>query len=58
MYEVNEKMDKKKKKYNLPPIIFGQQSAVQDDIYPTIDNDLAQDNLLNDITEADLQDLK
>ena len=27
------------------------------DIYPVIDNDLARDNIENDIPEADLQDL-
>ena len=27
------------------------------DVYPVIDNDLARDNLENDITAADLQDL-
>lgn len=27
------------------------------DVYPVIDNDLARDNLENDLTEADLQDL-
>lgn len=27
------------------------------DVYPVIDNDLARDNLENDIPEADLQDL-
>ncbi len=27
------------------------------DIYPVIDNDLARDNIENDITAADLQDL-
>lgn len=27
------------------------------DVYPAIDNDLARDNLENDITFADLQDL-
>lgn len=27
------------------------------DVYPAIDNDLARDNLENDLTEADLQDL-
>ncbi len=27
------------------------------DVYPEIDNDLARDNLQNDIPEADLQDL-
>lgn len=26
-------------------------------VYPTIDNDLARDNLENDLTAADLQDL-
>lgn len=26
-------------------------------VYPTIDTDLARDNLENDLTEADLQDL-
>ena len=27
------------------------------EIYPVVDNDLARDNLENDLTEADLQDL-
>jgi len=27
------------------------------EVYPTIDNDLARDNLENDLPEADLQDL-
>lgn len=48
------------------PIIAGTQSPAQrvyhtekpiSPQYPAIDNDLARDNLENDITSADLQDL-
>jgi len=34
-----------------------RQETVPEDIYPVIDNDLARDNLENDIPAADLQDL-
>ena len=30
---------------------------IPEDIYPVIDTDLARDNIENDYTEADLQDL-
>lgn len=33
------------------------ERPIPNDIYPAIDNDLARDNLENDITAADLQDL-
>lgn len=50
-------MDKKKKKYQFPPIIYGREAPVADSIYPVVDNDLARDNIENDLTSADLQDL-
>lgn len=31
---------------------------IQPGVYPVIDNDLARDNIENDITAADLEDLK
>ena len=34
-----------------------REKAVSD-IYPVIDNDLARDNIENDIPDADLQDLE
>lgn len=34
-----------------------QAEIIPEDIYPVIDNDLARDNLENDIPAADLQDL-
>lgn len=34
-----------------------REKPIPDDIYPVIDTDLGRDNLENDITEADLQDL-
>jgi hypothetical protein len=30
---------------------------IPEDIYPVIDNDLARDNIENDLSDADLQDL-
>ena len=35
---------------------FSQEKPVSD-VYPVIDNDLARDNVENDMTAADLQDL-
>ncbi|MBQ5321429.1 MAG: hypothetical protein J6K88_05190 [Oscillospiraceae bacterium] len=55
-----------KPKNDVPPVPelqgkekSGKTSAEKpiSDIYPAIDNDLARDNLENDITAADLQDL-
>lgn len=34
------------------------ERPVPADIYPVIDSDLARDNLENDLSSADLQDLK
>lgn len=34
-----------------------RERPVPEEIYPVIDNDLARDNLENDLTAADLQDL-
>ena len=42
------------KVYHTTP--FSQDKPVSD-VYPVIDNDLARDNVENDITAADLQDL-
>ena len=42
------------KVYHTKP--FSQEKPVSD-VYPVIDNDLARDNVENDITAADLQDL-
>lgn len=48
------------------PIIAGTEGAslkvfhekpIPEDVYPVIDNDLARDNVENDMTLADLQDL-
>ena len=44
-------MNKTKRKLN------DTDSPIHEDIYPVIDNDLARDNLENDLTEADKQDL-
>ena len=33
------------------------EKPVPSDIYPVIDNDLARDNLENDLSAADLQDM-
>lgn len=42
------------KVYHTTP--FSQEKPVSD-VYPVIDNDLARDNVENDMTAADLQDL-
>lgn len=54
-----------KKKAN--PIISGTEGAslkvfherpIPENVYPVLDTDLARDNVENDLTDADLQDLK
>ncbi|MDO5378324.1 MAG: hypothetical protein Q4G52_08320 [Clostridia bacterium] len=35
-----------------------RERPVPEDVYPVIDNDLARDNLENDLSSADLQDLR
>ncbi|MGN0478162.1 MAG: hypothetical protein ACI4GO_01890 [Hominenteromicrobium sp.] len=56
----------KRSKTPAHPIIAGTEPPAQkvwhperpiSDVYPAIDTDLARDNLENDITAADLQDL-
>ncbi|MGN0606497.1 MAG: hypothetical protein ACI4JM_08245 [Oscillospiraceae bacterium] len=42
------------KVYHVTP--FPKEKAISD-VYPVIDNDLARDNVENDLTAADLQDL-
>lgn len=49
-------MDPKKKRQDRS-ILDGDIDKPIPKIYPVIDNDLARDNLENDIPEADLQDL-
>ena len=34
-----------------------EEKPIRPEIYPVIDNDLVRDNLENDLTAADLQDL-
>jgi hypothetical protein len=47
-----------KRKRPRPPIIDGNgDRPIPEDAYPVIDNDLARDNLENDLSDADLQDL-
>ena len=44
----------------VPEITLASRRSVEkpiSDVYPVIDNDLARDNLENDIPDADLQDL-
>lgn len=36
---------------------FFHQRPIPEDVYPVIDNDLGRDNVENDMTFADLQDL-
>ncbi len=43
------------KVYHIPP--HGKKEREIPDVYPEIDTDLARDNLENDLTAADLQDL-
>lgn len=45
------------KVYHTTPHMKKQPEKPVSNIYPAIDNDLARDNLENDITAADLQDL-
>lgn len=49
-------MDPKKNK-SVPTVSESADKAIPQDIYPVIDNDLARDNLENDSSAADLQDL-
>lgn len=50
-------MDPKKKQKLWPVVNDSVDKRISSHIYPVIDNDLARDNLENDIPEADLQDL-
>ncbi len=47
----------KQKVYHFDPHSQRRREDPISDIYPAIDNDLARDNIENDITAADLQDL-
>lgn len=37
--------------------VFHTERPIPSDVYPAIDTDLARDNIENDLTAADLQDL-
>lgn len=39
------------------PKVFSPEKPIPADVYPTIDTDLARDNLENDLTAADREDL-
>ena len=41
-----------------PPLKANKTEAPVPDIYPVLDTDLARDNVENDISAADLQDLR
>lgn len=46
------------KVYHMKPVEKKEyQEKPVSDVYPVVDNDLARDNIENDITAADLQDL-
>lgn len=45
------------KVYHAKPVAKAETDKPIPDVYPEIDNDLARDNMENDIPEADLQDL-
>ena len=50
--------DKESKQSSLPQKVYRKAAEKPiSDAYPTIDNDLARDNLENDIPAADMQDL-
>jgi hypothetical protein len=49
-------MDPRNKKKN-PLAESGGEKPIPEEIYPVIDNDLARDNLTNDLPAADLEDL-
>lgn len=36
---------------------YEEEEPIPDDVYPVLDNDLARDNIENDLTAADRQDL-
>lgn len=40
-----------------PNLKVFHERPIPEDVYPVIDNDLARDNVENDMTTADLQDL-
>lgn len=55
-------MEKKQQPKTEPQTKGGKQKVraekpIREEVYPVIDNDLARDNVENDITAADLQDL-
>ena len=50
-------MDKKKARI-LQPAPDQTERPIPPEIYPVIDNDLARDNVENDLPAADLQDLQ
>ncbi len=41
----------------IQPVDGSIDRPIPEDIYPVIDNDLARDNVENDLSAADLQDL-
>ena len=48
------------KRKSFPPVKKSYEDferPIPEDIYPALDNDLARDNLENDIPDADLNDL-
>ena len=45
------------KVFHTKPVAKSQSDKPIPDVYPEIDNDLARDNMENDIPNADLQDL-
>lgn len=60
-----EKQDnnkKEKSKNQWPPEVYNNGNAKKEktisSVYPVIDTDLARDNIENDLTSADLQDLE
>lgn len=61
MAKKNEQSNKIRNNENEIPIVADIKMHTQEkpisDVYSVIDNDLARDNLENDITAADLQDL-
>jgi hypothetical protein len=49
-------MDPRNKPRN-PIAEDGDEKPISEEIYPVIDNDLARDNLTNDLPAADLEEL-
>lgn len=50
-------MAEKQKKQSVQNNKRGKKEKPVSQVYPVLDNDLARDNIENDITAADLQDL-